>query len=157
MGEYRLDYLVRRGQQFYFRRAIPSLAIPHLNKSEIKLSLRTNQPDIARRRCRVISNVFERFFDYCGLMSDLPANVIDKIIKDYFAAAMQEVREIVKDGVGGPNPGIDVAQELVGTDKFLKSLKSELASRNFQLGTIGIAENATENTGYRHKCQLKTA
>ena len=81
-------------------------------------------------------------------MSDLPANVIDKIIKDYFAAAMQEVREIVKDGVGGPNPGIDVAQELVGTDKFLKSLKSELASRNFQLGTIGIAEDATEKSGY---------
>ncbi|MZR30033.1 hypothetical protein [Sneathiella litorea] len=81
-------------------------------------------------------------------MSELPANVIDKIIKEYFATAMQEVREIVKDGVGGPNPGIDVAQELIGTDKFLKSLKLELASRNFQLGTIGIAEGATENSGY---------
>lgn len=147
MGEYRLDYLVRRGHQYYFRRAIPSIAIPYLIKSEIKLSLRTDQPDIARRRCRIISNVFERFFDYCGLMSELPANVIDKIIKEYFAAAMQEVREIVKDGVGGPNPGIDVAQELIGTEKFLKSLKSELASRNFQLGTIGIAEGATENSG----------
>ncbi|PHQ72429.1 MAG: hypothetical protein COB93_00045 [Sneathiella sp.] len=45
MGEYRLDYLVRRGHQFYFRRAVPSPVIPYLNKTEINLSLQTCRPE----------------------------------------------------------------------------------------------------------------
>ena len=148
MSDFRLNYLVRRGRTYYFRRAIPYHLTPSLNKDEIKISLQTTVLDVARRRCRSVTNAFEHFMGNWGNMPELPSDVIDKIIKGYFASALADMREMVDLGTSWPLPGIDVDREYSQTQTYIKQLKSELATGKFSNASIVAAEEAAQKLGY---------
>ena len=63
-------------------------------------------------------------------MAEPPAQVIDNIIKNYFAAALEEMRDKVHMATSWSLPGIEAEREVLQTATYLKELKSELVFGN---------------------------
>ncbi len=79
------DYLFRRGNWFYFRRGIPLQLRNHLGRREIKVSLGTDNPDTARRRCRVSAgdrNALALAFFFASLERDPNRNQKIVVVDD---------------------------------------------------------------------------
>ena len=73
-----LTYLIRRGGTFYFRRAVPASLMGRFGRAEIKVSLRTGDSGIARRRCRDLANRFENLVELTEAMPELKPQIIDR-------------------------------------------------------------------------------
>ena len=54
------ECLCRRGNQYYFRRAIPLQYRNLFGRGETKVSLGTDKPGSARRRCRYVTDLSEQ-------------------------------------------------------------------------------------------------
>ena len=151
MTSQKLDYLVRRGGQFYFRRWVPKPIIPILNKAEIKLSLQTGDPDEARRRCRIITNAFEKLVSdkgALGEMAELPSNVIDNLIRGYFAQEIESAKELVELGPSYPTPGLEAENEIRLAKQHDQKLKSEIVTTKFTSSTLAAMKEVVGNAGY---------
>lgn len=61
-----LAHLTRRGEVYYFRRAIPKALMPVFGRREIKVSLQTDHRPTATIRCRNMTNAFERLLERAG-------------------------------------------------------------------------------------------
>src|SRR5688500_977353 len=79
-------YLLRRNDIFYFRRAVPDWLVHRLRRRELKVSLRTSCPAIARRRSRVLANAIEALFECVVAMPNLTVEQVDELIRGYFKA-----------------------------------------------------------------------
>ncbi len=77
-------YLAKRGEIYYFRLAIPTALRPRFGCKEVKVSLRTHDWQLARLRCRTLSNNFERFFMAVAGMSELTQDKLQEIARSYF-------------------------------------------------------------------------
>lgn len=64
-------YLVKRGEIYYFRMAIPTDLRSRFGSVEVKTSLKTDDWRLARLRCRYLSNRFERLFMAAETMPEL--------------------------------------------------------------------------------------
>ena len=82
------DYLFRRGNWFYFRRGIPLQLRRRFKRREIKVSLGTDHPGTARRLCRVVANRFDGMIALAKVMPELTPQVIERLLKDYFAKGL---------------------------------------------------------------------
>ena len=78
--------VVRRGDTFYFRMAVPRQLAARLGKRELKVSLRTCNPVDAKVRGRVLSNAMDVLFN--GLPS-MPS-VSPQVIKERIRVSLQE-------------------------------------------------------------------
>lgn len=84
MPAHALKNLVKRGEIYYFRLAIPTGLQSRFGCKEMKSSLRTDNRRVARLRCRILSNQFEELFSYIPIMSDLTPDQLQNIARGYF-------------------------------------------------------------------------
>lgn len=76
--------LVRRGESYYFRLAVPQRYRKILCRTELMYALGTSDIRVARASVRIILNDIERLFGMLRGMSQLPRQVLDAMILDYF-------------------------------------------------------------------------
>ena len=125
----RLNYLIRRGECLYFRRAIPLSLIKSFGRREIKVSLGTSDPREGRRRCRGLTIAFENVVEAVELMPELDRDTIDSMLRRYYADCIGEVTEIVEMSIGGTNPGLKVEEELGLAEQDLQEVRQQVANR----------------------------
>jgi len=148
MGARTPNYLTRRGERYYFRRALPGHLRRRFNRSEIKVSLGTDQLASARRRCRSATNCFERIVQVVDYMPELTSQAINQLVRDYFAASVQGVYDIMDVGPGLQDPGFDVPGEIEGTTEWLDELRKRLVVRKYGADIEHDASELLDGAGY---------
>lgn len=138
MPAHALKNLVKRGEIYYFRLAIPTGLQSRFGCKEIKSSLRTDSRHVARLRCRVLSNQFEELFSYTPIMSDLTPDQLQNIARGFFRDLLVQgndtIFKIENDLFGKAHERADVQQE------WLESAE-ERETRLRELDKAGEAAN----------------
>jgi len=76
MAKFGVTRLVRRGETYWFRMAVPRSLVWRFNCREIKGSLKTSDPFTARLRCRRLSNYIDALLCAIRNMPELPSTKI---------------------------------------------------------------------------------
>ena len=142
------DYLFRRGNWFYFRRGIPLQLRRRFKRREIKVSLGTEHPGTARRLCRVVANRFDRLIALAKVMPELTPQVIERLLKDYFAKGLGDFRDTLELATTDPSSGFEPEAELEFIVSELPQLKQRLVKRDYDSLTQVEAKKSTEAAGY---------
>jgi integrase len=87
-------HLVRRGNTFHFRIAVPRELVAQLGKVEIKTTLKTSDPLTAKQRSRVLSNAIETLFNELKRMPELTRRAVEDRVKVYFRHCLEKSYEL---------------------------------------------------------------
>lgn len=90
-----LKCLVKRGDIYYFRLAIPTKLRHRFGCIELKASLKTDDRWLARRRCRYLSHVFEELFISLALMPEITQDQLQNIARSYFRSLLIEGNDLI--------------------------------------------------------------
>lgn len=132
-------HLLRRGESWFFRMAVPRPLWGCLGKQEIALSLRTTSLAEARIRSRLASNWLEMLFRAMKSKPDLlsPAQ-IDQLIQDYF----QRLRRAESDHAGFPAGYSELERR-----EYLAEMREELHLRHEQALVYRSPESEARQIG----------
>lgn len=119
------EHMLRRGEVFYFRRAIPRGLWLRFGCREIKASLRTRDPFAARIRCRLFSNAFEHLIATVGRRSDLAKTQIDQLVRTYFEKLLSQAEETAY--LAPSDPQLDIQFEIAGLSEEREEIRQRLA------------------------------
>jgi len=95
MGAHKVKDLVRIGETYYFRKAIPKHLTMQFGIVEYKRSLRTKNPTTARRLCRIASNDFEQLIDFAETMPELKQEQLEEIARNRFQKLLENGNELL--------------------------------------------------------------
>lgn len=90
-----LKSLVKRGDIYYFRLAIPTMLRHRFGYRELKTSLQTDDRWLARKRCRYLSHLFEELFLALAVMPDLTQDQLQNIARAYFRSLLIESNDLI--------------------------------------------------------------
>ena len=110
MGRRRLPHLTRRNGTFYFRMALPRGLSSEIGRREIKLSLQTSDPAIARRRCRALSNWAEQILAQVSAMPNPITEQLHQLTRTDFEEQLDRAKEFVH--LLPQNPGLGREYEI---------------------------------------------
>ena len=123
-------HLVRRGNTFHFRIAVPRELVAQLGKVEIKTTLKTSDPLTAKQRSRVLSNAIETLFDELRRMPELTRRVVEDRVRVYFKRCLEKSYELA-DLLPQDKREWDRDAEVATLRKRVDHLKKLLANREF--------------------------
>lgn len=128
MGLLRVAHLVRRGDQFWFRMAVPAQLVARIGLTEVKGSLKTADRMLARLRCRYMSNSVEALIATVKAKPDLPPETIRALVRRCFqrcrAASDDLLRAVMR-------PGINSTEVLEEKRADLAELRADAARAEF--------------------------
>lgn len=153
--------VVRRANTYYFRMAVPRHLTHRLQGHEIKVSLQTADPLLARWRGTSLSSVLDAFLHRLPRMPELTSEDISGLIRGYFKDALSQSVELAyilpKDHV------YDQAGEIGSLKKRMLELEALLAHRSWPasvqveahelLGTILPEKLAPASERFQQLCQ----
>ena len=90
-----LTYLTRRGSVFWFRMAVPKDLIGRrVGCREIKGSLRTRSPAIARLRCQRLGSAILQLIAWVRSMPEVSQETIKRLSRRYFEQLLSSTEEL---------------------------------------------------------------
>lgn len=96
---------------------------------ELKISLRTSDPIVARIRGRQLANVYEVLINSVAAMPELPTQKIDELVRDYFRDLWAEAEEAAF--LLPLDPKVDLRHEAESLDENRAEAESEAGSRRY--------------------------
>ncbi len=123
-------HLVRRGNTFHFRIAVPRELVAQLGKVEIKTTLKTSDPLTAKQRSRVLSNAIETLFDELRRMPELTRRAVEDRVKVYFRDCLEKSYELAQ-LLPSDKQEWDREAELDTLRQRIRNLRQLLADREF--------------------------
>ncbi len=145
MAHFKIAHLTRRGGIYYFRASIPQGLVEKFGCREIKLSLKTRDPQIARLRCRACSSTFERLVAGVGGMSGLTQEQITTVLRGFLE---RELSKSVEAAFLLPqDEQIDLVEQLVHFQEALSDMREKLAVHAFGPGCRSQARALIESMG----------
>ena len=156
-------HLVRRGNTFHFRIAVPRELVAQLGKVEIKTTLKTSDPLTAKQRSRVLSNAIETLFDELRRMPELTRQHVERRVREYFQDCLDKSSELA-DLLPQDKREWDRDAEVATLRKRIDDLTRALTDRDFtsalELEVLEILhpDNPAATKGdldtFRHACAL---
>lgn len=145
MAHFNVAHLVRRGDVFCFRMAVPRSLWGRFGQREIKGSLKTGDPFTARIRCRKLSNAFEHLIDRARATPNLTQDAIKALIQSFFQQCLNKSEEIA---YLAPSDGeLDIGFEVKEIQAEANRLGQSLAARDYDTITQMEARGALEQIG----------
>ncbi len=138
MSRAKQQRLLRRGDTFYFRAAVPTQWRRAINCTEIKLTLRTTDRAIATVRCRHLSNAFDLLFGRTVPLSKLSLQQLDVAVKAYFQDQLNKALVISHDLP--EDPALDLDAEIDGLRNDIVRLTTALKAQSFDPLTVAEAD-----------------
>ena len=89
-----LTYLTRRGSVYWFRMAVPLDLVERVGRREIKASLRTSSPAVARLRCQALGSAILRLIARARAMPELSQEAIKRLARRYFEQQLSLTEEM---------------------------------------------------------------
>ena len=93
MRRARTPYLYRRHRIFYFRMVVPERLRTQLGMCELKVSLRTSNPDRAKRLCRALVLKAETMLEEVSAMH-LDVQTCRDLVRGHFSESMSRLLEL---------------------------------------------------------------
>ena len=149
MAFHRLSHLVRRGDVFIFRMAVPRSLWTRCGLREIKGSLKTGDPFTARTRCRTLSDAFERLIREIPSMPDLNPDVIKGLIRSYFQKCLNTAEEVAY--LAPQDQAVDLAFEAEETLAESDRLRKLLVAHDYDPVTRNEADDVLAQVGASRK------
>ncbi|NGO49763.1 site-specific integrase [Allomesorhizobium camelthorni] len=137
-----MQRLLRRGDMFYFRAAVPTQWRRAINCTEIKLTLRTTDRAMAAVRCRHMSNAFDLFFGRSALLSKPSVQQLDAAVRAYFQEQLNRALLISHDLPD--DPALDLDAEIDGLREDIARLTGDLKSKTFDPLTLAKADEIVQ-------------
>jgi integrase len=153
--------VVRRGNVFCFRMAVPRHLRVHIGRHEIKLSLRTSDPCTGNVRGRILSNVLDLLFAELSRMQPLSTQTLNERARGYFQQALN--RSLEHTFLLPLDPACDLNAEVQSLQDRVRHLRSQLVAQAFSPNVRKEAEALLEppsGTGdpnsdhYQYACNL---
>ncbi len=94
LANYVVPYLTRRGNVFWFRMAVPENLVHRVGRREIKFSLRSSHPSVARMRCRILTVEILQLMALGPATPALTRDAITRIARRCFSVAMEQVDDL---------------------------------------------------------------
>jgi integrase len=132
-----LTYLTRRGSVFWFRMAVPKDLIGRVGCREIKGSLRTRSPTIARLRCQRLGSAILQLIARVRSMPEVSQETIKRLSRRYFEQLLSSTEELAY--LIPTDPAVDQAYEAQDSLDEAERLKTSLAERRYDAITKGAA------------------
>jgi hypothetical protein len=129
MGKKRPVHLVRRGEIFYFRVALPRALSKRVGMAEWKASLHTKDADRARILCRVCSNAIENLISQIVLMPELTVPLIQSMLQEHFRECLKRASEVAH--LLPLDERLDRDGEIVRYHEEQKALRSAIGARQY--------------------------
>lgn len=126
MGSHKIKDLVRIGDTFYFRKAIPRSLTRRLGIREYKRSLKTKSLALARYRCRQASNYLEQFFEFVERMTELKQEQLLEIANSFFQTLLEEGNEKIY--CIDNDPSESRSENALALEKIISEYKTKLAA-----------------------------
>jgi uncharacterized coiled-coil DUF342 family protein len=123
-------HLVRRGNMFHFRIAVPRELMARVGKSEIKTTLRTTDPLTARQRSRVLSSAIEALFEEVRRMPELTRQHVERRVQAFFQDCLDRSHELA-DLLPQDKRSWDRDAEVATLHRRIKDLTWALTDRDF--------------------------
>ena len=145
MAHFKIAHLARRGGVFYFRAAVPRGLVEKFGCREIKLSLQTRDPQIARLRCRACSSAFERLVAGGRGMPDLTQEQITKVLRGFLE---NELSKSAQSAFLLPQEGtVDLNEQIMHFQDALSDMREKLAQQAFDPACQNQAQALIKSTG----------
>lgn len=135
-------HLVKRGQAFYFRRAVPEGLTKLVGSREVKASLRTSDPVTGKIRARVLSTALDISFRVLREVRMMTNEAILERARDYFSTALSKSLEYAL--LLPSDPVWDRHSEISYLKDHEAELRERLATQNF---TPSVQSDALELLG----------
>lgn len=150
--------VVRRGNSFYFRMAVPRLLIGRLGKREVKVSLRTCNPVDANVRGRMLSNALDLLFAGLPEMKNTTTERIKDQIRVYFQQCLNTSLE--HSYLLPTDPGWDLGSEIAYLQAHVEQLRAQLKSQSFEQSVrlearevlAAAGQSVTDTDALQHAC-----
>lgn len=149
MAFQRLPHLVRRGDMFAFRMAVPRRLWARCGLREIKGSLKTCDPFTARTRCRTLSDIFECLIRELPAMPDLNPDVVKGLIRSYFEKCLSTAEEVAY--LAPQDQAVDLAFEAEETLAESERLRTLLVAHDYDPVTRNEADEVLAQVGASRK------
>lgn len=130
--------LVKRGDVYYFRTAVPKHLTGRFGRAEISVSLRTTSRPMARIRCHRISSAIEFLFDRLSTMPELTIEEINQRVRSYFQRCLNAGEEQVNEFVA--DPAVDVETEIMGIQPMIEKLRADMQLGKFAPSIVSDAK-----------------
>jgi integrase len=123
-------HLVRRGNTFHFRIAVPRELVARVGRGEIKTTLRTTDPLTARQRSRVLSSAIEALFEEVRRMPELTRQHVERRVREYFQDCLDRSHELA-DLLPQDKRSWDRDAEVATLHRRIENLTRALTDRDF--------------------------
>jgi integrase len=123
-------HLVRRGNTFHFRIAVPRELVARVGRCEIKTTLRTTDPLTARQRGRVLSSAIEALFEEVRRMPELTRQHVERRIREHLQDCLDRSQELAAT-LPKDKRSWDREAEVGYLHKRIRDLTDTLADRDF--------------------------
>lgn len=148
MARWRLPRLLLRDGTFYFRATIPLSLRSLLGRSELKLSLRTRDPMVARLRCGDLSNRFDRYSVAVSRMKALTPEIAKDLLRAYFEEGLKKINETV--WAAPLDPEFVSATEIELSQSEMETLRKRIVARQVDNALITEARELVDGAGVAH-------
>lgn len=139
--------VVRRGDVFYFRMAIPRRLMRRLGKRELKVSLRTSNPVDAKVRGRVLSSALDLMFDGLQRMPNLTPQTINERVRASFQGLLNKSLEWSYLLPG--DPACDIAYQVEYLREQVEAFRRQLVRQSFSAAVKAEAEELLVTAGQK--------
>ncbi len=139
MGARKPAHLVRRGDTYYFRAAIPGRLRGWFSRLEFKISLRTTDRGQAALRQHWLSYLWHQITHALSTMAATTSFRIDQAVREYFAA---EVENLVLHAESAAHPAFEIGREIADAEEVLGNLRQRIGSRQYTGVDVNEAEKA---------------
>ena len=144
-------HLARRGDVFYFRRAIPKALVPVFGRRELKLSLGTDERHTARMRCRDMANAFERMLGEVSGMAALTQEQIEALLRAYFTRQWAVAQEAVHYSSDKHDRELDPAHEAACAKEEANTLRQRAIAHQYDNAIRADARELLDQHGHGAK------
>ncbi|WP_157961391.1 site-specific integrase [Microvirga flavescens] len=145
MAHYHVTHLVRRGHVFWFRMALPHRMVLRFGRREIKLSLKTSVPGLARLRARALSAASLQLITLVQNMPELSPSQVQEIARNYLQTRLHKAEEVVL--LVSHDKEIDREFEAKSALEDAGILRQDLSARRFSPSLRGEAMEALATQG----------
>jgi integrase len=144
-----LTYMTRRGSVYWLRMAVPLDLVERFGRREIKHSLRTRSPAVAKVRCQRLGSEFLQLIARMRGMPELTQKTIQDLARRYFEQELASTEELAY--LIPSDPAVDQAFEAQDSLDEAERLRTSLAERRYDPITKGVAAEALSSEGLTPK------
>ena len=146
MAGRRVQHLVERGRGYQVRLPVPVDVQPVLGRKELRWSVQTRVPSVAKERVLKATLAFRRLCDKLRHMKDITVEDAREIAQTFYQSLVESYRS--PPAVDDEAVDHDAGYQAVLADEFISDLEDQIRSRSFSSAIVNTAGQKASDDGF---------